>query len=174
MEPLHAPPAYARAAYCDEPTSTPRDSAHCRHVCAGTGAHPTQICAGTGAHPCHICAGTARTPATSALGLRSPLPHLRCLWDALCGRQDDLKALELFPFASASADYTRAPDAKAFGRAAGRLSEPDRSRLRVLGRRPPSARSQRSHMHAPCAVRARLRVHLCVLGALQLVLARAH
>jgi hypothetical protein len=28
-------------------------------------------------HPCHICTGTAPTPATSAPGLRSPLPHLQ-------------------------------------------------------------------------------------------------
>ena len=32
------------------------------------------------AHPCHICAGTGLTPATSALGLGSPLPHLHREW----------------------------------------------------------------------------------------------
>ncbi len=30
--------------------------------------------------PCCICAGTGRTPATSAPGLGSPLPHLRRNW----------------------------------------------------------------------------------------------
>jgi hypothetical protein len=29
---------------------------------------------------CHICAGTGLTPATSAPGLASPLPHLHCDW----------------------------------------------------------------------------------------------
>jgi hypothetical protein len=34
--------------------------------------------------PCHICAGTGRTPATSAPGLGSPLPHLHRDWAHPC------------------------------------------------------------------------------------------
>jgi hypothetical protein len=36
----------------------------------------TTTTAGTGAHPAHICMGTGPTPATTAPGLGSPLPHL--------------------------------------------------------------------------------------------------
>ena len=37
-------------------------------------------CAGISAHPCHMCIETGLAPATSALGLGSPLPHLRRDW----------------------------------------------------------------------------------------------
>jgi hypothetical protein len=38
----------------------------------------------TSLHPCHICAGTGLTPATSAPGLGSSLPHLRRDWAHSC------------------------------------------------------------------------------------------
>jgi hypothetical protein len=58
-----------------------RDWAHPCHIWTRTRwAHPWHIGTGTGAHPCHICTGTRLTPATSATGLGSPLPHRHRDW----------------------------------------------------------------------------------------------
>ena len=50
------------------------------HVCTGTGLTPATSAPGPGSrlphHACHICTGTGLTPATSAPGPGSRLPHL--------------------------------------------------------------------------------------------------
>jgi hypothetical protein len=50
------------------------------------GLTPARSCTlhGDWARPCHICAETWLTPATSAPGLGSPLPHLRRDWAHPC------------------------------------------------------------------------------------------
>ena len=52
-----------------------RSAPLCAHQCVPPAARPSRSI--KRAHPCHICAETGLTPATSAPGLGSPLPHLR-------------------------------------------------------------------------------------------------